>query len=91
MWNDLYSIAGSINNAWCLMGDFNEVIKIGEIDGGDNTWDSGMQDCKDCLQTLSVDDLRAVGTFHTWWNSQDNNPTYKKLDRVLVNDVRLQN
>lgn len=73
------------------MGDFNEVITTEEINGGDFPWDSGMQDFKDCIDSIFVEDLRAVGAFHTWWNSQDNSPTYKKLDRVLVNDTWLHN
>lgn len=33
-----------------------------------------------------MEDLRASRAHLTWWSSQDGNPIYKKLDRVLVND-----
>lgn len=56
-----------------------------KIEGGLDTWDVGMQDIKDCLTDINVDDIHATGSLFIWWNGQDNNPTYKKLDRALGN------
>lgn len=81
LWRDLRVMASSINLTWCLLGDFNEVKSVYEINGGDDTWDCGMQDFINCIE-----DLRAVGDFHTWWNSSDTKPSFKKLDRVMVNN-----
>lgn len=44
-----------------------------------------MHDFKECLAEISVDDIHATGPYYTWWNGQDANPTYKKLDRALGN------
>lgn len=67
-------------------GDFNVVKKLDEVDGGSNYHrDVGMQDLKDCLTDIMVDDIHAFGPLFTWWNGQDNNPTHKKLDRALGN------
>lgn len=44
-----------------------------------------MQDLKDCISNLMVDDIHATVPLFTWLNRQDNNPTYKKLDRALEN------
>lgn len=90
LWSDLISLAPSINLPWCLLGDFNEVISISEIIGGNDSWDSGMQDFLDCTSDLHLADLRAVGSSHSWWNSSDSKPIFKKLDRALVNDLWLQ-
>lgn len=37
------------------------------------------------LLICSLSDLRDVGPMHTWWNSSDTKPLFKKLDKVLVN------
>lgn len=44
-----------------------------------------MHDFKECLAEISVDDIHATGPYYTWWNGQDANPTYKKLDQALGN------
>lgn len=48
-------------------------------------WDAGMEDFKDCTQTLEVDDIRGIGPNFTWWNRQSRRPIHKKLDRALGN------
>lgn len=30
LWKDLYDISGSITGAWVVLGDFNDVLNIGE-------------------------------------------------------------
>lgn len=44
-----------------------------------------MADFKLCLEQASLDDIRAVGPYFTWWNSQGNRTIYRKLDRTLGN------
>lgn len=46
-----------------------------------------MQDFKDCTDDISMVDLRALGPVFTWWDSHIPNPTYRKLDRVMVNHL----
>lgn len=62
---------------------------LSKIDGGVGLWDYGMQDFKDWLTDLHLVDIRAVGPHLTWWDSHLSNPTYKKLDRALVNNLWL--
>ena len=35
MWQDMRLIVGSIEGAWCVMGDFNAVMHPGERIGGE--------------------------------------------------------
>lgn len=44
----------------------------------------GIQDFLDCYTDLLLSDLHAK-PLHTWWNSSDTKPLFKKLDKVLVN------
>lgn len=59
------------------MGDFNTIKNLSKTEDGDNTWDSGMDDFKSCVESLGLEDLRATGAF--------NHPIHRKLDRALVN------
>ena len=47
LWTDLRAIAGSIDKPWTLLGDFNVVKSLTEIDGGACSWDYGMHDFKE--------------------------------------------
>lgn len=61
LWKDLRALAANSEKPWCLLGDFNEVLSTSEIDGGNDSWDNGMQDFLDCFEDISVVDLRAAG------------------------------
>ena len=90
LWNELTSLSGSqalIGKAWCVLGDFNQVL-----DPSENSFArSPNVDCQTRIfkQTLidsSLVDLNFRGSSHTWWNKQKEQPIAKKLDRILVND-----
>lgn len=83
LWRDLASISSS--TSWCLMGDFNVIKSLDETDREDDSWDCGMEDFKECLHNVGVEDIRGFGPLFTWWNSQLNRPLNKKLDRALGN------
>lgn len=86
LWNDLSSFSQLVgDSSWCLCGDFNTYITPNENLGGAADWNNGMLEFKDCLTNTGLVDLKSVGVHLTWWNSSPQNPTYRKLDRVLVN------
>lgn len=67
-------------------GDFNVILSLEENNGGLEVWNRGMIDFRDCLLDLGLVDLRSIGETFTWWNKSHNDPVYRKLDRVLVNE-----
>ncbi|KAL8110069.1 hypothetical protein AgCh_025974 [Apium graveolens] len=84
LWADLASL--NINNIpWCLIGDFNVIQDLSETYGGNDRWTNDMQEFKDFLSHIGLVDIRASGTFHTWWNKRDHKPITRKLDRILGN------
>lgn len=86
LWTDLNNIASSIGDSpWVLCGDFNIFLDLNEAEGGSPHWYSGMSEFKDCLMKLGLTDLRSVGSFFTWWDSNTIMPKFRKLDRVLIN------
>lgn len=89
LWHDLHLC--SSNEIWCILGDFNAIRSLSEAEGGENTWDHGMEEFRDCLDSLGVEDIRALGPHFTWWNCQELNPIYRKLDRVFGNSAWFTN
>lgn len=78
-------MAHNSKQSWCLMGDFNAIKSLYETDRDDDTWDSGMEDFKDCLDSIGADDIRGFGPLYTWWNCQLRRPIHRKLDRAIGN------
>lgn len=72
------------SRAWCLTGDFNVCLGPSEASNGVN-WTTSMIEFSDLLNQIDVEDLRCSGPLFTWWDSNIRSPTYKRLDRCLVN------
>lgn len=86
LWSELDNVAATIGDSpWVLCGDFNIFLDLNESLGGSPSWCSGMTEFKRFLMKLGLTDLRSVGSFFTWWDSNVTHPKFRKLDRVLVN------
>lgn len=62
LWHDLHLC--SFSAIWCILGDFNAVRSVSKSKGGDNSWDNGMEEFNDCLDSLGTEDIRAIGPHH---------------------------
>ena len=49
VWDDLASISINLDNPWCVLGDFNSVLKPGERIGGNAVTESELAAFGDCL------------------------------------------
>lgn len=73
---------------WGIIGDFNVCLGPLEASNGTN-WNAGMIEFKDFIAQQSLSDLRCTGPVYTWWDCKVHSPSYKKLDRCLVNGAWL--
>ncbi|XP_039024717.1 uncharacterized protein LOC120157747 [Hibiscus syriacus] len=82
----LESVVGS--SSWVIGGDFNifanahESSDFGELGTYTN---SDMDDFKECLVDLELQDHPYIGPLYTWSNKQENSFLARKLDRILIN------
>lgn len=85
LWQDLLNFKAqlSTDDPWCALGDFNIIRGPNESSNGKH-WTSGMLDFHDFIGLAGLTDLRSCGPCFTWWNSNSISPTYKRLDRCLV-------
>nr|GEU79955.1 hypothetical protein [Tanacetum cinerariifolium] len=93
LWNDLLLHKNIVNNkAWVLMGDFNVTLKPEEHSNGASSMSNDMNEFKDAVNKIEVDDLCSSGFQFTWTKSLKNPlcNTLKKLDRIMTNDSFVQ-
>ncbi|XP_058784613.1 uncharacterized protein LOC131659440 [Vicia villosa] len=73
----------SLNEEWCLGGDFNEVTSSDERLGeGLNHNRKGMEEFRDFMVRMGVVDLPCVGGRFSWF--KDNGKAMSRLDRFLL-------
>ncbi|GJW33578.1 retrovirus-related pol polyprotein from transposon opus [Tanacetum coccineum] len=80
------------DHPWCIMGDMNVTLDPNEHTGG-SSMTKDMQDFKDCVNSIEVEDIASSGLFYTWTKNLkktkqgDNFGILKKLDRVMRNEA----
>ncbi|XP_041017102.1 uncharacterized protein LOC121259542 [Juglans microcarpa x Juglans regia] len=74
------------NKAWCVMGDFNEVVSQAEKVGGKLRGEAQMEKFRQALMSNGLCDMGWSGCQYTWSNKHsDNSFTEERLDRVVAN------
>ncbi|XP_021863898.1 uncharacterized protein [Spinacia oleracea] len=85
LWKDLCTLAGNINGAWIMMGDFNCVLNTDERVGSAVRLNE-IQDFQNCVNCCGTEDAKLNGNFFTWNNKQQGSRrVFSKLDRVMIN------
>lgn len=62
-------------------GNFNNVLKPGEREGGQEPLEAEFEPFTDCLCDCSLEVMRGKGRFFTWTNKT----IRSKIDRILIN------
>nr|GEW30868.1 RNA-directed DNA polymerase, eukaryota, reverse transcriptase zinc-binding domain protein [Tanacetum cinerariifolium] len=72
---------------WILMGDFNVTLNLEEHSAGGSRINRDMQEFREYVHDIEVDDINCTGLFYTWIKSPSKPKTsiLKKLDRAMVN------
>ena len=89
LWKELCSQSNiTQNQPWTLLGDFNVTLSLNENFAGGSSITQDMQDLKDCVNYIEVEDMCRSGLQFTWSKSPLNPMaiTLKKLDRIMVNN-----
>ncbi|GJW24773.1 RNA-directed DNA polymerase, eukaryota, reverse transcriptase zinc-binding domain protein [Tanacetum coccineum] len=94
LWKELYMHKRVIGDyPWALLGDLNVTLNIKEHSSGGSFITDEMQEFKDCINLIEVEDIRSSRFFYTWTKSLKNpdNSVLKKLDRIMVSEAFLEN
>nr|GEX07781.1 hypothetical protein [Tanacetum cinerariifolium] len=94
LWKNLMDRLAIIGNSpWALLGDFNVSLSFEEFSNNFETRDRGIEDFRECVQSLEVEDINSYGVFFTWIEKRMNPELgiLKKLDRVIGNGAFVHN
>ncbi|KAI3723868.1 hypothetical protein L2E82_35629 [Cichorium intybus] len=71
---------------WIVLGDFNVALDMEDSTAGAYGISRGMDDFRDCVNRIEMEDLNFKGLFYTWTKSPNGfGGILKKIDRVLGN------
>ncbi|KAK4384115.1 hypothetical protein Sango_3090400 [Sesamum angolense] len=85
----LIELAVTVGNVpWLVGGDFNAVLDMSEVSGASGDIRVVMNEFNDCILQIGLLSMPMQGERFTWHNcSLDGRSLWKRLDRLLVNDV----
>ncbi|GJV66899.1 RNA-directed DNA polymerase, eukaryota, reverse transcriptase zinc-binding domain protein [Tanacetum coccineum] len=71
-----------------VSGDFNVTLVVNEHSSGSSFSSNDMNEFHECTNDVKLEDVNGSGFFFTWTKSLKNPDcrTYKKLDRIMVNE-----
>ncbi|XP_058776937.1 uncharacterized protein LOC131651282 [Vicia villosa] len=85
LWKNLDMLFKSQQGAWCVLGDFNNVLTARDRGGGNLVTEKEYEDLHNMMDATGLGEMDNTGEFFTWSNKQSSNPIYSRIDRVLVN------
>ncbi|GJV29220.1 RNA-directed DNA polymerase, eukaryota, reverse transcriptase zinc-binding domain protein [Tanacetum coccineum] len=87
LWNGLCLHKSYVcNKPWCLLGDFNASLFVGDTSTGSSAMDISMREFKECVEEIEVTDVQCTGLQFTWnQKPKGRDGVLKKLDRILAN------
>ncbi|WOG90545.1 hypothetical protein DCAR_0309789 [Daucus carota subsp. sativus] len=86
LWHSLRSYSMlTMTSPWVVMGDFNAILDVSEAQGGVESRSPAVQEFKDCVNYIEVQDVVYSGIHFTWSGAPHGVGVVKKLDRVLAN------
>ncbi|KAJ8428965.1 hypothetical protein Cgig2_003296 [Carnegiea gigantea] len=82
LWLDLKDISQSMEEAWCLMGDFNSVISKDDRIGGNEVQDHKLRELASLLESCALHEPKSTGAYFSWTNRT----IWSRIDHVFLND-----
>ncbi|KAJ8430483.1 hypothetical protein Cgig2_021729 [Carnegiea gigantea] len=81
LWDALKNIAKDMEEAWCILWDFNSILHPGDRIGGINIQDAEVRQFKECIRVCDIQELQSRGPYFSWTNKT----VWTRIDRVFVN------
>ncbi|KAL0420744.1 UNVERIFIED_CONTAM: hypothetical protein Slati_3097300 [Sesamum latifolium] len=91
LWHELSLLVSSIvDDPWLVLGDFNAVMDMSEVCENSGDIRVAVEDFCACILDTGLISLPIQGYSFTWHNcSEGHRSLWKRLDRMLVNDLWL--
>jgi len=83
MWEALVEISHTMDDPWCVLGDFNLILHQGERMGGNDADERKMRDFGECIHQCGLQEFHYMGAFFTWTNKT----VWSSIDRAVPNGI----
>lgn len=81
LWEDLETISNQMQEAWCVIGDFNTILQKEDRMGGDEVKDYELQELQSCFDSCELTEMPYSRAYYTW----SNKTVWSRIDRALIN------
>ena len=68
MWESLLDISHHMNEAWCIIGDFNAILYKEDRMGGNEVQSTKTKELEDFIEQGDLQELRWNGPYYSWTN-----------------------
>ena len=58
LWEALKNIANNMEDAWCILGDFNSVLHLGDRMGGTDIQDPEIRQFEGCIRACDIQEMQ---------------------------------
>ncbi|XP_058726956.1 uncharacterized protein LOC131598361 [Vicia villosa] len=86
LWKDIANMRPNVQDPWCLMGDFNNVMRAQDRMGGRMVTDFEYVDLLDMMTHTGLTEMDGCGDYDTWCNRHTNDTIYSRID-ILIGNV----
>ncbi|KAJ8420991.1 hypothetical protein Cgig2_010630 [Carnegiea gigantea] len=62
------NIANTMEDAWCILGDFNSVLHLGDRIGGTDIQDAEVRQFEDCIRACDIQEMQSRRPYFSWTN-----------------------
>ncbi|XP_058784732.1 uncharacterized protein LOC131659577 [Vicia villosa] len=83
LWKDLNNL--NQQGPWCLIGDFNNVLKSQDRIGGNIVTEAEYSDLQAFMDNNQLAEMESNGDYFTWSNKHLVNTIYSRIDRLISN------
>ena len=83
LWQHLRTIATTTGEPWCILGDFNAVLKQEEQLVGEVVQHGEIKEFQSCTKDCDLQEIECAGAQFTWMNKT----VWSKIDRLFVNSL----
>ncbi|MQL98150.1 hypothetical protein Taro_030854 [Colocasia esculenta] len=84
-WDYMIDFSATCKAPWLVGGDFNAYLSPNEKKGGKRRLSKSVMDFQACVSTAGIEDAGFSGSKYTWYNGQQQNCIWTRIDRLFFN------
>lgn len=85
LWMDLKQIARHIHDPWMILGDFNNVLTVADMIGGNHVQVIELEELENMMRHASIYEHETKGAYFAWSNRHASGTIYSRIDRAICN------